>query len=199
MVCPTFTHVSMEEEMSVTGTVLVHRTMSLDGFVAAPDDDVSWIFEHVAADANTDVIDRTGAMLVGRRTYDVGLRDAEEVNGEPHGGAWTGPVLVLTHHPPDPLPDGGPTFLTCDVDEAVRIALDLAEGRDVEVLGTDVTEQCLARGVVDEIRVHVAPVLLGRGTRLVESLPASVDLRLLECSSSGTLADLAFAVVRDEG
>ena len=81
----------------MVGRVLVHATMSLDGFIAGPDDAVDWVFEYVEPSAADDeVIKTTGAMLGGRRSYDVGKTDAGKESGAPYGGAWTGPVFVLT-------------------------------------------------------------------------------------------------------
>ena len=72
--------------------------------------------------------------------------------------------LTLTHVPPDP-PDPAVTFLTGDIGEAVATALRAAGGKNLEILGADVTGQCLRRGLVDEILVYVLPVLLGDGIR----------------------------------
>jgi hypothetical protein len=81
----------------MVGRVLVHATMSLDGFIAGPDDAMDWVFEYVEPSAaNDEVIKTTGAMPGGRRSYDVGKRDAGKESGAPYGGAWTGPVFVLT-------------------------------------------------------------------------------------------------------
>lgn len=82
---------------AMVGRVLVHATMSLDGLIAGPDDAMDWVFEYVEPSAADDeVIKTTGAMLAGRRSYDVGKRDAGKESGAPYGGAWTGPVFVLT-------------------------------------------------------------------------------------------------------
>ena len=81
----------------MVGRVLVHATMSLDGFIASPTMRWTGCFEYVEPSAADDeVIKTTGAMLGGRRSYDVGKRDAGKESGAPYGGAWTGPVFVLT-------------------------------------------------------------------------------------------------------
>lgn len=68
----------------MVGRVLVHATMSLDGFIAGPDDAMDWVFEYVEPSAADDeVIKTTGAMLGGRRSYDVGKRDAGKESGAP--------------------------------------------------------------------------------------------------------------------
>ena len=80
----------------MTGKVVVNRAMSLDGFVAGPDDSMDWVFEYATPDQVPDVMVATGAMLCGRRTYDVGQRDAGKLSGDAYGGLWSGPVFVLT-------------------------------------------------------------------------------------------------------
>jgi dihydrofolate reductase len=75
---------------------------------------------------------------------------------------------VLTHHPEDAEPADGVTFLNCDVAEAVRIALAAARGGNVEVLSPTIGGQLLERGLLDEIDLHIAPVLLGEGIRLLD-------------------------------
>ena len=88
-------------------------------------------------------------------------------------------------------------FLSGDVAEAVAIGLEAADGRNLEVLGTDVTVQCLDRGLVDEIYVHILPVLLGAGVPLyaTEGM-APVDLEPVGSASFGTLTSLRFRVRR---
>jgi dihydrofolate reductase len=149
------------------GKVVVNRSMSLDGFTAGPGDGMNWIFDFMGPieDEFPEIMAATGAMLVGRRTYEVGKRMAEnpnEITPAYDGGA----EFVLTHEPPDP-PDPAVTFLTGDIGEAVATAFRAASGKNLEILGADVAGQCLRRGLVDEIMVFVLPVLLGDGTRYV--------------------------------
>jgi dihydrofolate reductase len=80
-----------------------------------------------------------------------------------YGGAWQGPVFVLTHHPEDAQPADGVTFLSRDVAEAVRIGLEAAGGKNLEVFSPTIGRQLLERGLIDEIDLHVAPVLLATG------------------------------------
>ncbi|MEJ7647777.1 MAG: dihydrofolate reductase family protein [Nakamurella sp.] len=109
-------------------------------------------------------MDTTGAVLAGRDGFDSAIGDSR-----PYGGAWQGPVFILTHHPEDARPAEGVTFLSCPVEEAVRIALDAAGGRNVEVFSPTIGGQLLERGLIDEIDLHIAPILLGRGIRLYDS------------------------------
>ncbi|WP_228454654.1 dihydrofolate reductase family protein [Streptomyces alkaliphilus] len=159
--------------MSATGTgngkVVVNRSMSLDGFIAGPDHAMDWIFDFVAPDEFPELAAATGAMLIGRRTHEVGNRmRADNPDGTDY--PFSGPVFVLTHRPPEP-PDPAVTFLTGDIGEAVATARRAAGGKNLEILGADVAGQCLRRGLVDEILVYVLPVLLGDGIRF--SPPAS--------------------------
>ena len=150
-----------------TGKVVVNRAMSLDGFIAGPGHTMDWgpgrIADFVAPDDVADIAAATGAMLVGRRTWDVGdSMEAEEPGSTDY--PFSGPMFVLTHKPPEP-PDPEVTYLTGDIGDAVATALDAAGGKNLEILGADVAGQCLQRGLVHEILVYVLPVLLGDGIR----------------------------------
>jgi dihydrofolate reductase len=157
----------MEEMQLQTaeGKVLWHFTMSLDGFVAGPGHSMDWMqgIEGGDRDIVADYIATTGAILGGRDGWDA-FPDANII----YGGRWSGPLFVLTHHPDDAKPSPGVTFLDCDVSEAVRIGLDAAGGKNLEVLSPTVGAQLLERGLIDEIDIHIAPVLLGDGIRLYD-------------------------------
>jgi len=178
-----------------SGKVVVNRTMSVDGFTAGPGDAMDWIFDFMAPieEEFPEIMAATGAMLIGRRTYEVGKRMAanrSEVTPAYDGGA----EFVLTREPPDP-PDPGVTFLSGDIGEAVATALRAAGGKNLEILGADVAGQCLRRGLVDEILVYVLPVLLGDGTRFFSSPGlARIDLEPLESTRSGAVTVLRFRV-----
>jgi dihydrofolate reductase len=174
------------------GKVVVNRSMSLDGFIAGPGDAMDWIFDFMAPDEFPEIMAATGAMLIGRRTYEVGKRMAGQSDGEP---SYDGGVeFVLTHEPPDP-PDPDVTFLTGDIGDAVATALSAAGGKNLEILGADVAGQCLRRGLVDEILVYVLPVLLGDGIRFSSSPGLSrIDLEPLSSTRSGAVTILRFRV-----
>jgi len=174
--------------------------MSLDGFIAGPGDTMDWVLARPepAPEPNPvveEVIQTTGAMLAGRRSYDVGVREDQGA----YGGAWTGPQFVLTHEPPEQRPkDPLITFLTGDVSEAVATARAAAGGKNVVVAGADVARQCLEEGLVDEILVHIAPVLLGDGVRFYENAGAErVTLEPLSVARTGQLTNLRFRVVKE--
>ncbi len=157
--------------------VLYSATMSLDGFIAGPGGDMSWLTEHLGPNPTVDeLIPRIGALLVGNRTFrgDDPYRGTPQ-EGEPFGGGWSGPQFVLTHHAPEtPVP--GVTFVG-DLASGLASAKAAAGDQYVNVLGASVARQCLDAGELDEILVLVAPVLLGDGVRLFER-PGGARVRL---------------------
>jgi dihydrofolate reductase len=123
----------------------------------------------------------TGAILAGRDGWDT-------INGaRPYGGSWQGPIFVLTHHPEDATPADGVTFLTCDVAEAVRIGLEAAGGKNLEIFSPNIGRQLLDRDLIDEIDLHIAPVLLGDGIRLYDN-PGGTPIRLDRVAEDATRA-----------
>lgn len=183
-------------------SVVWHMTVSLDGFIAGPEDTMDWVFEHYQASPMGDAAPaRTGAMLVGRRSYDVGSRDKEagKRSGDAFGeeGRWEGPQFVFTHHPPDGEPDPSVTFVSGDLAPVVERAKSAAGDREVLVIGADVARQCLAAGLIDEIRVHLVPVLLGDGVRLYGG-PGwpRVELEPVSSEPVGRQTDLRYRVLR---
>jgi dihydrofolate reductase len=179
------------------GKVVVNRSMSLDGFIAGPGHAMDWIFDFMAPDEFPEIAAATGAMLIGRRTYEVAKRmDAGRERGSASSAEtypFSGPVFVLTHEPPVP-PDPSVTFLTGDIGEAVATALDAAGERNLEILGADVAGQCLRRGLVDEVLVFVLPVLLGDGIRFSSPGLARIDLDPVSSTRSGAVTVLRFRV-----
>src|SRR5690349_2141493 len=167
--------------------VIAIMSMSLDGFVADRDDGVAevldWYFTsgdvefHAggsdpmtfkvsapSAEHLRGLTSGLGAMVTGRRTFDV---------AEGWGGnhAW-GPAFVLTHHIPDGWPRPGSTvhFVTDGLESAVSQAKAAAGGKSVAVHGADTIQQLLNAGLLDEIHVDVAALLLGSGVRLFDRL-----------------------------
>jgi dihydrofolate reductase len=179
------------------GKVFVHTLMSLDGFIAGPDDDMSWVFRH-AGDMPGAVVDeviaRTGAVLAGRRVYDVGRRVQRPDARGLFDGRWTGPHFILTHAPPTDETHPSYSFLSGDVGSAVATALTAAGGRDVLLLGANVVNQCLRVGLVDEILMHVVPELVGDGVRLFDPSTLRASLTTLDVSASGQVVNLRLRV-----
>jgi dihydrofolate reductase len=140
--------------------------MSLDGFIAGPGDSMDWgggraLADFVAPEDFNEIAAATGAMLIGRRTWEVGDKmEAEEPGSVDY--PFTGPMFLLTHRPLDP-PDPDVTLLSGDIGDAVAVALAAAGEKNLEILGADVAAQCLQRGLVDELLVYVLPLLLGAG------------------------------------
>jgi dihydrofolate reductase len=175
------------------GKVLWQVTTSLDGFIAGPDDSMAWTkgVEDGPNPMVDDVMANLGAVLVGRRTWGPG--GTEEGSGL-YGDAWSGPIFVLTHHVPAPGEPGHgdpwATFLDLPLADAVATALDAAGGKDVNLIGADVATQCVDAGLVDEVILHVAPVLLGDGTRLFSRPGPHVRLDWVEQTAAGGCANL---------
>lgn len=146
--------------------VLYSATMSLDGFIAGPGGDMSWLTEFIGEPNPTadGIVERIGSILVGRRTWGGDDPNKGTDKEGAFGGAWHGPQVVLTHEPPPiAVPD---TVFLSDLVEAVTVAKQAAGDKYVNILGADVARQALEAGLLDEILVFVAPVLLGDGTRL---------------------------------
>jgi dihydrofolate reductase len=157
------------ERQNAAGKVLWHFTMSLDGFVAGRNHAMDWMTGFSLRPGLVgEYVETTGAVLAGRAGWDVASEGTDHGH-RPYGGAWAGPVFVLTHHPEDAKPAEGVTFLNCDVAEAVRIGLDAAGGKNLEVFSPTIGRQLLERGLIDEIDLHLAPVLLGEGIRLFDN------------------------------
>ncbi|WP_424536354.1 dihydrofolate reductase family protein [Sphaerisporangium viridialbum] len=159
------------------GKLMYSVTMSLDGFIAGPGGDMSWLTDHLGPNPLVgEVIEQIGSLLVGNRTFrgDDPHRGTDK-EGKPFGGGWEGPQFVVTHHIPDiTVPDV--TFVG-DLDSGVAAAKAAAGGKYVNVLGASIARQCLEAGVLDEILVLIAPVLLGDGVRLFDH-PGGTNIRL---------------------
>ena len=149
--------------------LLYSATMSLDGFIAGAGGDMSWLTEHLVTSEPEmdDLIAGIGALLVGRRTFSGDDPNRGTDAEGAFGGRWHGPSIVLTHHPPAGATDPDVTFVG-DLHAAVHMAKDAAGGKYVNVLGATVAKQCLQAGLLDEILVLIAPVLLGDGTPLFQ-------------------------------
>lgn len=158
-----------ETRAPLTGKVLWHLTMSLDGFIAGPNHAMGWLSGLSFRPGTVEeMVATTGAVLAGRRGFDAGADEPGKAVDKVYGGAWSGPIFVLTHHPEDAVHDPSVTFLNCDVAEAVETGLAAAGGGNLEVFGADVARQCVQLGLIDEFYVHIAPVMLGEGVRLFD-------------------------------
>jgi dihydrofolate reductase len=178
----------------MTAPLLYHVTASLDGFISGPDGDMDWLAgQHFGPNRAVDeVLPSIGALLIGHRTYH-GTDDgpgAKADPGRPYGGAVDVPMFVLTRDDPaGALP--GYTFVGDDVAAAVATARAAAADQYVAVLGATTARRCLEAGLLDEVLVHVVPVLLGDGTRLFERPGGSpVELEWIARSEAGPVTNL---------
>ena len=177
---------------TATGKVVVNRALSVDGFVAGPGDAMDWIRDLVPQEVTAEQAAATGAMLVGRRTWEVGARmEAEEPGRTDY--PFNGPMFLLTHRPLDP-PNPGVTILSGDIGDAVATALGAAGGKNLEILGADVAAQALRRGLVDEILIYLLPVVLGGGIPFSPAGSVRVDLDPISSTRSGAVTTLRFRV-----
>jgi dihydrofolate reductase len=160
------------------GKVFTHMTMSLDGFIAEPDDGIGELFEWYEAgevsvpsasenvtfavdDASADVLrdltEDVGALVAGRRLFDI----AGGWNDSHPAGA---PVVVVTHSPPADAAERWPRTTFVDgVEAAVAKAREIAGDKDVTIASANITQQALELGLVDEVCVSLVPVLFGEG------------------------------------
>jgi dihydrofolate reductase len=173
-------------------TIRLYMTVSLDGYVAGPRDSVddpmgvggfrlfNWLDLRNEPGPSGEVyaeVLATRALISGRRTYE----HAGHWQGDHHDGV---PILVLTHDVPDEPPPGTVSFVT-DVHECASKARAAAGDADVMVHGAGAAQALLRAGELDELELHVVPVLLGQGRRLFENLPAeAVELELVRQLSS---------------
>jgi dihydrofolate reductase len=205
------------------GKVTSGLTMSLDGFIAGPNDGpehplgengmrlFDWYesgdTEYVvpsggmtfkvspqSAEMLNGVFSSVGAIVTGRRTFDI-------TNG------WGGrhpldvPTLVLTHTVPEGWDyEGSPfIFVTDGVESAVQKARELAGEKDVAVGAASLVQQCLRAGLLDEVHVDVVPVLLGGGVRLFDNLgPEHIELERTEVIEAPDVTHMTFRVVRKD-
>lgn len=178
----------------MTGKVRLHFSMSLDGFVADAANGFGWLAHTTdQPELVNSYAERTGAILGGRKGWDA-IPDPTA----PYSGQFAGKLFILTHHPEDATPAEGITFLTCDVAEAVRIGLEAAGGKDLEVFSPTIGRQLIERGLLDEIALHIAPVLLGDGLRLYDN-PGGVPIHLhrLDTDDPCSEVDVRYRPVRE--
>lgn len=186
-------------------------TMSLDGFIAGPDHEVRPIFSwytsgdtdfqvpsssmtfkvsHASAELLRREWDLIGAIVTGRRDFDVSK-------------AWGGrsplgvPIFIVTHKAPSEWDrEGTPfTFVTDGVEAALEQAKQVAGTKNVGISGSTIVQQCLKAGLVDELQLHLVPILLGAGIRLFDNLgPNPIELERTEVIEGTGVTHLRFRV-----
>ena len=160
------------------GKTLSHMTMSLDGYIADPDDkpgelfdwyeagdvtvpnaseDVTFNVDDASAESLRDLTENSGALIAGRRLFDI----ADGWNDQHPVGA---PVVVVTHHPPANAAEKWPNTTFVDgVQAAIDRAKQIAGDKNVIIASANVTQQALDLGLLDEVCVSLVPVLFGEG------------------------------------
>ncbi|TWD79130.1 dihydrofolate reductase [Kribbella amoyensis] len=176
--------------------LLYSVTMSLDGYIAGPGGDMSWMTEFFAPNPMIgELIPDIGALLVGRTTYDGDdPHKDDEGAGKAFGGGWEGPQYVVTHRVPEQAPDGV-TFVP-DLATGLARAKAAAGDKYVNVLGADLARQLARSGDLDEVLTLIAPVLLGDGTPLFhEPGGRKVKLERIHQSAAPMATNLWYRVV----
>ena len=195
--------------------VVASITTSLDGYIAGPNDGPGrglgqggerlhyWVFggpwtydseklgEATGADKEflDAAIARGGAVVGGRNTYEA---------AEAWGGTnpWGAPFFIVTHRPEEEPPGAGFTFVS-GVDEAIARAREAAGDKDVGVMGgADIIRQALRAGLIDELTISIAPVVLGAGKRLFEGFGETVTLEHIGLLQSPFATHISYRVVR---
>jgi dihydrofolate reductase len=178
----------------IVGLATWRESHGLEGGATGADDEVL-----------AESLGNTGAVLMGRRMFSGGAGPWED---DPRADGWWGddppfrvPVFVLTHHAREPVTKQGGTsytFVTDGIEAALEQARAAAGDKDVALAGgASVAQQCLAAGLLDEVQIHVAPVLLGGGVRLFDNLGAGqVELEGMRVLESPAVTHLKYRVVK---
>jgi dihydrofolate reductase len=192
------------------GKVIFDISMSLDGFITAanqrPEEPMGEGGQrlHEWAFGSADTRDREvlakggsalGAVIAGRRTYDDSV---PWWGADGPTGAARLPVFVVSHSVPEDTPEGGVYAFVDGIEAALARAKAAAGAKDVTVMGgADVAQQFIRAGLVDEISIHLVPVLFGSGTRLFERLGSGhIQLETTEVIATVAANHLRFRVVK---
>lgn len=177
--------------------VLIHASISLDGYMADRDGSIEWMegFASVPEDEALmrSVWEELGAVVGGANKTQT-IEDGEE----PYGGMLGVPVWEMTHTATDPVVKDGVTytFVVDDIAHAVEEAKAAAGDKSVALLGGSIARQCLRLGLVDEIVLIVVPLLLGDGISLFDGLGETVRLERVDTSAWADGTHLRFRVVK---
>ena len=191
----------------MSATVL-DMSMSLDGYVTGPNDsrenpfgDGAEMLHDWLSRAATDedrailqaALDSVGAIVMGRTSFEKNEGDGGWGDAGPVGDT---PCFVVTHNQPTTTYPPVFTFVTDGVASAIEQAKEAAGDKIVSLFGATVMQQALPLGLVDEIRVHITPLLLGAGTPLFGTLDSAINLERIEARITPAAAHLAFRVIR---
>jgi dihydrofolate reductase len=188
--------------------VISDMSVSLDGFVTGPDDSREkpfgtgaeglhdWLWAR-KTDEDGAILDeaagRCGAVVMGRTSFEKNEGDGGWGDGGPVGHT---PVFVVTHQAPTTTYPSVFTFVTDGVASAIEQAAAVAGDKDVYLHGATTAQQALDLGLLDEIQVHVVPVLVGGGTRLFDNFSGPVQLERTRVLATPAATHLRFRVVR---
>jgi dihydrofolate reductase len=188
--------------------VICDMSTSLDGYVTGPNDSREnpfgdgaellhdWIFDAATDEDRAilqDMLDSVGAIVMGRKSFDKNEGDGGWGDSGPVGDT---PCFVVTHHKPTRSHPSIYTFVTDGVVRAIEQAKQAAGDNVVTLHGASVMQQALPLGLVDEIRVHVIPVLVGGGTPLFATLDSAINLERTQAVVTPAATHLGFRVVR---
>ena len=181
------------------GIVHLDKTVSLDGFIAGLGDDVTRLFEWsggtvaYAAEIPGNPLPMTGAVVMGKRSFNL--------MNTPNGWGDTSlpwQVFVLTSSPQEKVTKGAMTFtfVTDGITSAVTQAKAAAGFKNVAVIGAKTAQQCIKAGLLDEVHIHLVPVLLGEGVRLFDYLGAQhIELEAMGVTEASGVTHLSFRVM----
>jgi dihydrofolate reductase len=188
--------------------VICDMSISLDGYVTGPNDSREnpfgdgagmlhdWMFG-AATDGDRallqEMVTGAGAVVMGRKSFDKNEGDGGWGDGGPLGET---PCFVVTHSKPTASHPSVYTFVTDGVASAIEQAKNVAGDKTVGLHGASVMQQALPLGLVDELRVHVIPVLVGGGTPLFGALDSSITLERTNALVTPAATHIAFRVVR---
>lgn len=195
------------------GTVIFDTSMSLDGFMTAGNQTgeepmgegglrlMEWILgpDERGRELLEGWVANLGASISGRRTYDTSV---PWWGADGPSGSARRPLFVVTHEAPAESPEGGVyTFVTDGIESALERAQEVAGEKDVTVMGgADIGRQYIAAGLVDEIQIHLAPVLFGTGTRMFGDLgPGHLEMEPIETIETPAAVHMRFRIAGREG
>jgi dihydrofolate reductase len=188
--------------------VVSDMSMSLDGYVTGPNDSREnafgdgagtlhdWFFKHKDSRAEeilNGLLDSCGAVVMGRTSFNKNEGDGGWGDGGPVGDT---PVFVVTHNAPTEQYPSVYTFVTDGVESAIKQAKAAAGDKNVYLHGATTAQQALALGLLDEINVHIVPILLNGGTRMFENLGGQYTLEQTHSESTPGATHVGYRVVR---
>ena len=162
----------------MTSKTILYIAASFDGYVAGPHDEVDWMDRYEDVEYGfADFLSRVGAIIMGRRSYDVGVE--QNWFGQFDYGS---PIVVVSNDTPQsPSKDGDFTFVTEGIEAAHAEATAKAGGKSTWIFGgASIAQQYTQAGLVDEIYIGLVPTILGDGKRLFEKVGKRIELKLLD-------------------